>query len=388
VSVPLTALDYRKIELYSTATSSAFAYDGGYQSKDTLTNGPGYWLKFDAPQWVALFGTARTFDTLIVKDKWNMIGSIASTVPIGNIVQIPESIVTSSYFSYDEGYFIATSIEPGKAYWVKTSGGGLLALGSSSAHVASSKQSAQKEDARSPNVITIEPQSTIAKAKARKQQLLFGRSNVLSQDMGVYDLPPVPPSGSADVRFASNRFAELIPDALNEPKEFPLKIQSNGSPLKLSWTINEEKNIQYFFVEKTGKKVTAKHSLRGNKSVIINPTEEKRYALLVEQIPTEFSLLQNYPNPFNPSTVIRYQLSVNSVVTLKVFNLLGQEIEELVDEVQDAGVQSVEWNASEIASGTSSTSGYASGVYFYQLTATEIGTGKVFRDVKKLMLVR
>lgn len=52
-------------------------------------------------------------------------------------------------------------------------------------------------------------------------------------------------------------------------------------------------------------------------------------------VPADFSLLQNYPNPFNPSTTISYDLSVKSLVTLKIYDILGREVETLVDQKQD-----------------------------------------------------
>ncbi len=88
--------------------------------------------------------------------------------------------------------------------------------------------------------------------------------------------------------------------------------------------------------------------------------------------PTSFVLHQNYPNPFNPTTEIRYQTSEVSHLTLKVFDLLGREVATLVDEVQGSGFKSVEFNASELASG----------VYFFRLTAGN------FVATKKLMMVR
>ncbi len=76
--------------------------------------------------------------------------------------------------------------------------------------------------------------------------------------------------------------------------------------------------------------------------------------------PTEFSLGQNYPNPFNPSTNIKYTISSRQFVTLKIFNSLGEEIETLVNEFQDAGVHSKLY----IVNST-----LPSGVYYYQLNA-------------------
>jgi hypothetical protein len=88
--------------------------------------------------------------------------------------------------------------------------------------------------------------------------------------------------------------------------------------------------------------------------------------------PKEFLLDQNYPNPFNPVTVIRYQLAVNSFVTVRVYDLLGREVAMLVNEVKNAGGYNVQWDAS----------GYASGLYFYRLQAGP------FVEIKKMMLLR
>ncbi len=89
-------------------------------------------------------------------------------------------------------------------------------------------------------------------------------------------------------------------------------------------------------------------------------------------IPKEFTLGQNYPNPFNPSTEIRYQLPTPEWVTLKVFDILGQLVVTLMDEVKPRGEYTAVWDAQ----------GMPSGVYFYRLTA---GT---FTDTKKMLLLR
>ncbi|MFA6540896.1 MAG: T9SS type A sorting domain-containing protein [Bacteroidota bacterium] len=77
------------------------------------------------------------------------------------------------------------------------------------------------------------------------------------------------------------------------------------------------------------------------------------------QSPGEFALDQNFPNPFNPETVISFRLSVNSMVMLKIYDVLGREITALVDEYKLPGTYTVEWVASAMSSG----------VYFYRLTA-------------------
>ena len=106
-----------------------------------------------------------------------------------------------------------------------------------------------------------------------------------------------------------------------------------------------------------------------------------------DEVPAKYSLYQNYPNPFNPTTTIQFDLPEASMVTLKVYNILGQEVATLVDgQAMDEGQQQVDFNASN----------YASGVYFYRLTTQSVTTdddGAVsatqkFVSVKKMLLVK
>jgi hypothetical protein len=88
--------------------------------------------------------------------------------------------------------------------------------------------------------------------------------------------------------------------------------------------------------------------------------------------PDEYSLSQNYPNPFNPVTIINYGIKASGNVKISVYDILGENISVLLDEVQNAGEHSVTWDAS----------GYPSGVYFYKL---ESGS---FTSNKKMILIK
>lgn len=93
--------------------------------------------------------------------------------------------------------------------------------------------------------------------------------------------------------------------------------------------------------------------------------------------PKVFFIEQNYPNPFNPSTKIRFNLAVNSKVSLKVYNLIGEEVEQLISGYMNAGRQEVEFNASNLNSG----------IYIYKLEA--IGEdGSAFVSSKKMTLIK
>ncbi len=89
-------------------------------------------------------------------------------------------------------------------------------------------------------------------------------------------------------------------------------------------------------------------------------------------LPKNYALSQNYPNPFNPSTIINYQLPIDNWVTLKVYNVLGQEVMTIVNEDKKIGRYEVEFNASTLSSG----------VYFYRLIATD------YVSTKKLLLTK
>ena len=93
--------------------------------------------------------------------------------------------------------------------------------------------------------------------------------------------------------------------------------------------------------------------------------------------PAQFALDQNYPNPFNPSTKINFQLKVDSKVSLKVFNILGQEVATLINTNLVAGAHNVNFDASKLNSG----------VYLYRIEATGID-GSNFMDVKKMILTK
>jgi aminopeptidase N len=105
--------------------------------------------------------------------------------------------------------------------------------------------------------------------------------------------------------------------------------------------------------------------------------------------PYTFELYQNYPNPFNPSTVISYQLSVISKVSLKIYDVLGKEVATLVNEVQQAGEHKVIFNVETPYPKGTSMASFPSGVYFYQLwVSTPSGKSDNFIDTKKMILIK
>ncbi len=97
---------------------------------------------------------------------------------------------------------------------------------------------------------------------------------------------------------------------------------------------------------------------------------------VVEGLPTEYSLAQNYPNPFNPSTEIAFDLPKNAHVELSVFNILGQQVTNLLSGDMPAGSHQIMWDGTDSDGGA-----VASGIYFYRISTDDFSSSK-----KMLML--
>ena len=108
-------------------------------------------------------------------------------------------------------------------------------------------------------------------------------------------------------------------------------------------------------------------------SVTVNGMSSEDDALL----PEEFALYQNYPNPFNPVTTLRYDLPENSMVNIKVYDMLGREVRTLVNQVQDAGFKSIIWDATNDYGKSVSA-----GIYLYQIQAGD------FMQTEKMVLLK
>lgn len=136
-----------------------------------------------------------------------------------------------------------------------------------------------------------------------------------------------------------------------------------------------------------------RYNLTGGQRVSLrdlSPGEENRFVLLagtdsfieaetgnvVLMQPSDHALLENYPNPFNPETYIRYRVANPAKVSLKIYNVLGQEVASLVDEFQPAGFYEVRWD------GSTRGGQAASGMYFFTISAGE------FTRTQKMILLR
>ena len=153
-----------------------------------------------------------------------------------------------------------------------------------------------------------------------------------------------------------------------------VKFDSTKQTIKSLTASTEQTATFAFTIDKSapvGKGQTLTFSITAN-----GQTWTKNIAIKVAA-PQTYTLYQNYPNPYNPSTVISYQLSAKSSVNLKIYDVIGREVANLVSEQQEPGYYQKAFNASR----------YASGMYIYRLVATD-EQNKQHVYQKKMVLLR
>jgi hypothetical protein len=139
------------------------------------------------------------------------------------------------------------------------------------------------------------------------------------------------------------------------------------------WPLSGGK-LYFDMVNEKGYSICGSNQVDANAPIAIKPGGDEEIDLTK---PTQFSLEPNYPNPFNPETVIEFSLPQDSRVNLKVYNVLGQVVTTLVDEMLPAGVHSVTWNGKNDRG-----SDVASGIFFYRIKAGN------YESIQKMTLLR
>jgi hypothetical protein len=359
ISNPITAPNDTVRMLYPTSIfEHVYQFSGLYVKAGTMENGVGYWGKFSGVGTQALTGAARERDSIHVLAGWNMIGTISDPVQTDSIQEIPPTIIASLFCDYNGGYTPVTELTPGKSYWVYVSGQGSLVLSSDSGATMARKST--------PRLLAEYPELTIAGRGSRGQTLYFALESSLTRSPDYFRLPPPPPEGAFDARFATGRMLECARG--EEARIIPIRVTSAKYPMTVTWNVKGQPVVASLVVG--GREV----KLEGAGTISLNDASASLSLKLGghSSIPGVYALAQNFPNPFNPITTIKYDLPKDSRVSLTVINILGQEVVSLVNEVQKAGHQSVEWNASNLGSG----------VYYYRLTAGD------FVSVRKMLLLK
>ena len=176
-------------------------------------------------------------------------------------------------------------------------------------------------------------------------------------------------SGSGEVIFLYDLSGRLV-DSLtyDDNSPWPVAADGGGSSLELENPVFDNSVA-------TNWRASIGHGTPGriNSTYVVGVQENN-----VNQVPHEFSLLQNYPNPFNPETNIKFEIPEKSFVRLTIYNILGKQIDEIVNKEFPAGIYSFKWNGRN----------FSSGVYLLRMSAHSLSGSKNFDSVRKLILLK
>lgn len=348
---------------YRDKSAQVYTFDGYYIPVNDLTVGKGYWMKHQGQR---IYNTGDEWPStgilyvnnlpLQCSAGWNLIGPYQNATAVSSITTTPPNLIISQIFGFtvDNGFQSVSVLNPGSGYLVKLSSPGALNLAATS---FTNKTNTNKNT-------VIESWTKIELTdKLNRNYVLYLTADDKPTDF--YELPPVPFNDIFDVRFSSGKFVENsygLKSFIFQGVEYPVKIRVENPSLVL--------------FDESGNKLNLLNDSY-NEYIIDNPLIRKVF-IGGDLIPTEFSLEQNYPNPFNASTTIRWQSPVNSWQTLKVYDVLGNEVVTLVDEFRDAGSYEIDFNTRN----TLDNKTLSSGVYLYKLTIGE------FSLTKKMILLK
>jgi hypothetical protein len=344
-----------------------------------MERGKGYWLKFGADANIQISGNPVARDSMAVTAGWNMIGSISYRIDTTTIFTIPAGIKASHYYGFwTGGYYADSVIAPGKGYWIKASGiGGKFVVGAPGAY--------PKQSAGSAVPLELLNSITLTDNVGNTQTLYFGSDGDGALSSEAFEMPPPGPEGVFDARFESQKMVETFASGMTQKAEYPMRWQSAVYPVVVSWNVNAEANRVFFLQDALDGSVFQPRKISGTGSVVISNPAVDRLILSTQlgEIPAQYVLEQNYPNPFNPSTLIRFGLPANSHVSLRVYNVLGQQVAELVNGALAAGYHAYTWSGIG-----NSGSAASSGVYFYKIDAAPENGGSGFNQVRKMLLLK
>lgn len=359
--------------------ASGYIAGQGYYSSSTLEPGKGYWLKMKSTEIVTLGGVPVDTISIEVKEGWNLIGSTNHPFGITNIEQYPAEIIISRFFGFQDGFNFSDSLMPGKGYWVKVRQDGILRINRNVMNALPNAFSYFDESTSKIGTLSFET------GKQTHRELYLLSSNNEQQDQK-YELPPIPPEGIFDVRFSSaivgsfGSIAKVIDYGVNANNSCEILIGSDDYPVVIEYNGVKESGIKITLTEMVDGVPTYSHEMAEQSQIIINDSRVKSLILRYEKqelFPEKFELSQNYPNPFNPTTIINFQLPIDNYVTVKVYNILGEEVAILVDGFETAGYKTIKFDGSNLSSG----------IYFVQMKAG-VSTCSAFIDVKKIILAK
>jgi hypothetical protein len=386
----------------------------GYQTSTTIDAGKGYWLGIESLDTIDVTGSAITSNqTKSLNPGWDLVASpfvrsyltsqvyfTDGTATINALSAVDSGWIQNNYYGYNgNSYTIKDTLSQWSGYWLLTLETGISAV----FYYDSTSGSPAKQIKIDEGELEINNWAVpiLSSVNGISDNLLaFGVHANATDGFDVkYDIakPPISPVSNAIESYFENqgwsnyvsKFASDIKAPMSNPLSgknwsFRVMSKSEGTVL-LNWAdiltnIPESVRNEYSFYL-SGATIPGSINMLTLFNHSFTVSAGQIYSFQINANPTAvkdvfekftFELKQNYPNPFNPSTIINYQIEHSGKVSLRVYDILGNEVAILVDEEKEAGLYSVDFDASKLSSG----------VYFYKLQS-----GK-FVQTRKMILIR
>jgi len=333
-----------------------FSHNLSYTEETVFTPGVGNWIRLSGAETVSIEPPFLTEVTLSLQPGWYLISGPGTSVAFADINDPGSILVAGSLKAYDNvnGYVDASTLEPGRGYWVQADATGTITISSdvtASATKRVAKQLAEPEGFASFRISTNE-----------RDTPKFYLGGSLNEDGDLnplsFSMPPLPPGDAFDVRFDND-------SRLVNGNSGTLLVRSAGDSLTISHTNQTNDELEFSFtregsVEVENYEIIPDQSLTISSEGISEINVQVGMASSVDdnvEKPNRIELSQNFPNPFNPSTVISYTLPEAGSVSLEVFDMTGRRIAVLAQGNQAAGAYTYDFDASSLSSG----------VYMYRL---------------------
>ncbi|MDP2364262.1 MAG: FG-GAP-like repeat-containing protein, partial [Ignavibacteria bacterium] len=318
-----------------------------------------------------------------VHSEWNLISNPFNKSIAWSSIQIANNVTQSIHFYQTGSYTNSANFEPYKGYYFYNANG----LDSLKIPYLTTNPLPKN------NSVSIKELEIMLRDNAvQKAMISIGVSEDAKQGLDLLDIFS-PPSQFCEISMSlfnnelETNYKYLQNDyrpGITDGQEYNIVIK-NTSDETLKLVTNGEENFSEYEIYLLDKRLMKLYNLRDqNKITIKKNTPGKEYSLFIgteeyilqkksRLLPIEYLLYQNYPNPFNPNTTILFALPQQSNVSLKIFNILGELMVELVnDQLYEEGYHEIMFDGSLLSSG----------VYIYRIQAGE------FSDIKKMLLLK
>ncbi len=354
VSLPVLITDSEAENLFPNwVDNTLFSFDGQYVQENTLEIGVGYWIRLANEDPLSFTGFENNEMQITVMEGWNMIGGLSTQIDINDgIIDNEEILLIPTLYGFiDGGYENTFVINPGFGFWIRSLADGEITL-TATPTTLNREFPDISSNLNHANIIEINGSSLYFGVKIPDDQKLW------------YSMPP--------------KFSGVIQDVRFENESY---ISENGGTIHILNHV-EYSTITYNISNDDYWKLTDDNS--GNSRILYGSgtfkTDRNVSRLLLEKtqkLPEQVTVSSSFPNPFNNETRISFTLPHDTFVSIKIYNVKGELVKTLMNELKLPGSYSANWTGVD-----DQFRQVSSGTYILDVTAGE------YRNISKIVLLK